>query len=153
MSWEGEREKGGRAGGIGWFFFSLSLSRRTRRSFSFSHPSLFTPSFPCSQNSLCLDANEVQGIALPKPDKPCGQSCGKSITGLPGRPVAAGSDADPGYACLSLPSELGDLNRFGHVHGTEGMCRTAIGDIATVTDSYTCFCVFQKTSNGPAPSA
>ena len=106
-----------------------------------------------STPSLCLEPNEVQGIDLPKPNKPCGVACGKSITGLSGRPVAAGGDTDPGYACLSLPSELGDLNRFGHVHSGDGLCRTAIGDVATVTDSYTCFCVFEKVSAGPAPSA
>jgi len=110
-------------------------------------------SLPPCPTSLCLEANEVQGIDLPKPGKPCGQACGKSITGLPGRPVSAGSSADPGYACLSLPSELGNLNRFGHVHGENDLCRTAIGEQATVTDSYTCFCVFEQTSPGPAPAA
>jgi hypothetical protein len=110
-------------------------------------------SLPPCPTSLCLEANEVQGIDLPKPGKPCGQACGKSITGLPGRPVSAGSSADPGYACLSLPSELGNLNRFGHVLGENDLCRTAIGEQATVTDSYTCFCVFEQTSPGPAPAA
>jgi len=144
-----------------FFFFALSLSSRARARGFFALPSpsrLLTPLPPSplpslSPHSLCLEANEAQGIALPEPDQSCGQSCGKSITGLPGRPVAAGTAADPGYACLSLPSELGDLNRFGHVHGADGLCRTAIGDVATATDSYTCFCVFQKTSAGPAPSA
>lgn len=103
---------------------------------------------------LCLEAGEVQGIDLPKPGKPCAAACGKSITGLPGRPITASADAAGGFACLSLPSELGDLNRFGHTHGNEGdLCRTAIGAAATETDSYTCFCVFDKVSAGPAPSA
>ena len=66
---------------------------------------------------LCLDVGEVQGLDLPAKGKPCSKACNKSITGRKGRPVAAdaGRPEEPqkkaGYACISLPVELGVLNR------------------------------------------
>ena len=57
---------------------------------------------------LCLEGGEVQGLDLPARGKPCAKACGKSITGRAGRPVAAGAGgAAAGYACLSLPTEIG----------------------------------------------
>lgn len=64
---------------------------------------------------LCMK-DQIQGIDLPK-GKPCSKACGKSITGRPGRAVSGNADGkSPGFACVSLPIELGELNRFGHVH-------------------------------------
>ena len=67
---------------------------------------------------LCMK-DQIQGIDLPK-GKPCSKACSKSITGRPGRAVSGneldGEKSGPGSACVSLPIELGELNRFGHVH-------------------------------------
>ena len=64
---------------------------------------------------LCMK-DQIQGIDLPK-GKPCSKACSKSITGRPGRAVSGNADGkNPGSACVSLPIELGELNRFGHVH-------------------------------------
>jgi len=64
---------------------------------------------------LCMK-DQIQGIDLPK-GKPCSKACAKSITGRPGRAVSgSAADKNPGSACVSLPIELGELNRFGHVH-------------------------------------
>lgn len=61
---------------------------------------------------LCLDAGEVQGLDLPAKGKPCSKACNKSITGRKGRPLAADAgEKKTGYACISLPVELGVLNR------------------------------------------
>ena len=56
--------------------------------------------------------DQIQGIDLPK-GKPCSKACSKSITGRPGRAVSGNLDGkSPGSACVSLPIELGELNRF-----------------------------------------
>ena len=60
---------------------------------------------------LCMK-DQIQGIDLPK-GKPCSKACSKSITGRPGRAVSGNLDGkSPGSACVSLPIELGELNRF-----------------------------------------
>ena len=90
---------------------------------------------------LCMK-DQIQGIDLPK-GKPCAKACGKSITGRPGRAVSGNADGkSPGSACVSLPIELGELNRFGHVHEADDKCRTNIGDAVVETSDFTCFCLF-----------
>ena len=102
---------------------------------------------------LCLEPGEVQGIDLPATNgKPCSKACAKSITGRPGRPVTPGTGGKSGYACLSLPTELGSLNRFGHTHN-DGMCRTNIEEQAVESASFTCFCVFDAAADPGALAA
>ena len=100
---------------------------------------------------LCLDGGEVQGLDLPK-GKPCSKACAKSITGRKGRPIAASTATNAGYACLSLPTEIGVLNRFGHTH-KDGSCRTSIQNNAVETDAFACFCVFEGAAEPGALAA
>ena len=59
---------------------------------------------------MCLGAGMTQGIDNPS-GKPCRLACSKSILGTVGAPIQAGDGPNAAYACLSLPSELGMLNR------------------------------------------
>lgn len=103
---------------------------------------------------LCLEAGEVQGLDLPGRARGCSKACGKSITGRKGRPVAAGAgDKKAGYVCVSLGTEIGLLNRFGHVHNNGGYCRTDINGTAVETESFSCFCVFENDAEPGALAA
>lgn len=109
-----------------------------------------TTPFEASEEYACLCMKgQIQGIDLPK-GKPCSKACSKSITGRPGHSVAgnAGEGKNVGSACVSLPIELGELNRFGHVHEGDDKCRTNIGDAVVDTDSFTCFCLFDAPAGG-----
>ena len=82
--------------------------------------------------------NVAANGTVPLESKPCAKACGKSITGRPGRAVSGNADGkSPGSACVSLPIELGELNRFGHVHEADDKCRTNIGDAVVETSDFT----------------
>ena len=125
------------------YLFSLSLKKKIRPGVAPSKAGCnvaANQTVPFESNDayacLCMK-DQIQGIDLPK-GKPCAKACSKSITGRPGRAVSGNADGkSPGSACVSLPIELGELNRFGHVHEADDKCRTNIGDAVVETSDFT----------------